>query len=213
MNFTTVTKLTAVGVAAMSVSGCFGNGGGNSVPGGPPPPSGYDAAFQAVQGMAPTATRLSGSADYTGEIEILTGLNQGNADERLIGDLDMNVSFDGGSRPITATASGFEGEIDGQQVTVNGTLSTANNTSGLNTVVATDSNVPGVGTITTTGVFATLQGTLTENTGQISGDAILGLTGNVVGANGEGIIGAATVTVDTGSGPFIGGGGTFYANQ
>lgn len=215
MKFDNALKLATVGVVCMSLSACFGNGntGVAGGLGGPPGGSNFQTNFDAAAGTLATTTELTGSADYTGEVRILTGLNAGDASEALIGDLDMNVNFDANSRPVTATASGFAGEINGTQVTVDGTLSTDNAPNGINDISATNVTVPVQGQITLTAVSVEMQGSLSESTNQISGDALLTLQGQFRGDNGASVLGAAGVIYDPTNGPRTITGGDWYANR
>lgn len=214
MTLKIATKIAAVTVACTSLSACFGSStSGVAGVGGVAGSSDYDTNFAAAQGKLATTTALTGSADYKGEIEILTGLNQGNADESVIGDLEMNVNFDGGSRPITATASGFEGEVNGTQVTVDGTLSTANAPNGINAVTATTVEVPVVGSVVSTGLSVQLEGSLSEETEQLTGDAQLTLQGTFVGTEGASVFGSAAGIIDPATGPNVITGGTWYADK
>ncbi len=225
-------KIVIVGLVCTSLSACFGSssgsgtsgagagsgGGAGAGSGGGSGGSGgttdFDTNFEAAQLKGPTRTALQGSADYTGQVRILTGANAGNADEALVGDLDMNINFDGGSRPISATASNFAGEVDGTAVTSTGTLSTANAPSGVNAVTTSTVNIPGQGAAEFTGLSVELRGDLSESTGAMSGATLMTMQGNMVGDDGESAFGAAGVSIEPSSGgAAIITGGTWYADK
>lgn len=194
-----------------SGSGSGGAGSGGSAGGG----STFQSSFDAANLQPPTQTALSGSADYTGEISVRTNANAADADEVLIGDLDMNVNFNAGAtRPITASATNFAGEIDGTAVTATGTLSTANAPNGVNAVSTTNLNIPGAGATTFTGLSTELRGTLSEPTDNLSGAVIMTLQGDMRGTNGAAVAGANGVSIEpTGGGASIITGGTWYADR
>jgi len=222
-----VTRMAAITVATISLAGCFGSAPGGAGPGGgggtPAPTMGggsggnavtsYDTAFSAVQMTPPTQTALNGVAVYTGEVSVRTDANSSLMDERVFGDLAMTVDFDAANDPITATVNNIAGEINGVQTSIGGELSTANANNQVNAITATTINVPGQGQSTVTGMSLGLEGTLTDPTGTLSGDALMTLQGNFVGNDGAGVFGASAVAIRPSSGPDFITGGTFYAEK
>jgi hypothetical protein len=174
----------------------------------------YETAFNAAsQTQVATQTRLTGTANYTGQVSVRTNANSANTDEAVVGDLDMAINFDANSNPINATVDNLQGEVDGTQTTIAGTLSTANATNQVNAISATDLNIPGQGTATITGLSVGLEGTLSDPSGTLSGDALMTLQGNFVGANGASVFGANAVGIRPNTGADIITGGTFYGNR
>lgn len=230
MNIHRSSRSLVVLVACGFLAGCFGNGssstsagaGGGAGSGGGGAGSGggggsltaYETAFNAAsQTHGPTQTRLTNTATYSGQVKVLTGLNVGNADEAVVGDLEMAINFDANSNPITATVDNLEGEVDGTQTTVAGTLSTANATNQINTITESQVNIPGQGASTFTGMSVGLEGTLSDPTGNLSGEALMTMQGNFVGPDGESVFGANSVGIRPTTGPDIIVGGTFYGNR
>lgn len=231
MDYQKTAKISFVLLACLSLSACSGSssgsgtggggtggggtGGGGTGGGGAGGGGTFQSSFDAANLQPPTQTALSGSADYTGQISVRTNANAADTDEVLIGDLDMNVNFNAGAtRPITASATNFAGEIDGTAVTATGTLSTANAPNGVNAVSTTNLNIPGVGATTFTGLSTELRGTLSEPTDNLSGDVVMTLQGDMRGTNGASAVGANGVSIEpTGGGAAIITGGTWYADR
>ncbi|WP_147124308.1 hypothetical protein [Shimia ponticola] len=188
-------------------SGGSGNGAGGSGGGGGGSLSNYEREFNRVNGTQATLTRLSGTASYTGQVSIRTDPNVQDSDT-VEGDLNMDINFDAGANPISATATNFSGVVNGQQTDITGTLSTANAQNQVNAITATNT---GVGIVT--GMSVGLEGTLSDPNGSLSGDALMTLQGNFRGNNGAGVSGAAAVAIDPSSGPAVITGGTFYADR
>ena len=215
--------IAALGLACMSLSGCFGSNGGGGVAGGgggggTPPGTTFQENFDRVSQRIPTQQPLSGSASYSGQVEILTGLDDNDPMESVVGDLTMDVNFDGVDDPIDATATNFAGTLGGEAVTIDGTLTSAASTNDLNEVTAQESTVPNVGTITSTGMVVELAGTLTEPTNQISGDALLTLQGvfnddQLNSGNATGAFGAAGLALQVPGEPGVITGGTWYVDR
>ncbi|MBB3986241.1 hypothetical protein GGQ68_002580 [Sagittula marina] len=190
-------------------------GGGGTTSGGTPTGTGSLAAFDAkalnYNLLVPTATGLTGTADYAGEISMLTQANAGNTAEAVVGDLNMTVNFDAGAtNPVTATAGNFAGEVNGTATSIGGTLSTANAIAGdVNSVTATST---GAGTLTS--ATATLRGTLSDPTGSLSGDARMILSGNLKEAGGAKMGGGHQTTITPfGGGSTIATGGSLWADK
>jgi hypothetical protein len=69
----------------------------------------------------PKQVPLTGSADYSGEVLLNTGTAvSATEDNHVIGDLDNNISFEGGANPIPGTGTNFTGKINGVDATVGG---------------------------------------------------------------------------------------------
>jgi hypothetical protein len=215
MNYRNVSRVAALGLASLSLAGCLGNGG-NGGGGGPTPPPGgtYQENFDRVSGVMLSTTALTGTANYSGQVNILTNQNPDDNMESVTGDLDMTVNFDGAARPIEATAGNFAGRVGGQDVTIEGTLSTAGVTSGPNDVPVNVVSVPVAGQpdIIQTGLAVTMEGTLSESTSQLSGDAQLTLLGNFT-TEGRGAFGTAGLGLEPSEGPDLITGGTFWADR
>lgn len=184
---------------------------GGTPTGGTTSQAAFDAKSQSYIFLVPTSTPLSGSADYTGEISVLTQANTADPTEAVVGDLDMSVNFGSGvTNPVTATVGNFSGNVNGASTTVSGTLSTANAIANdVNLVTATST---GAGTIT--GATATLRGTITDPSGALSGDARMILNGNFKEADGAKMSGGHQTTIfPTGGGTSIATGGSLYADK
>lgn len=237
MTYSKTTQSIAVLISCAFLAGCSGSGSGTASGGGGGASAGggsagggsagggggsagggslaaYQASFDtASQTAGPTQTRLTGTANYTGQVSVRTNANAANADEAVVGDLDMAINFDANSDPIDASVDNLQGEIDGTQTTISGTLSTANATNQVNAISATNVNIPGQGPVTITGISVGLEGTLSDPTGTLSGEALMTLQGNFVGTNGASVFGANGVGIRPSSGANIITGGTFYGNQ
>ena len=134
--------LCVCGTGRMSGRRRFGNSGNGTGGGGGGSLSNV-SEFR-VNGTQATLTRLSGTASYTGQVSIRTDPNVMDSDT-VEGDLNMNINFDAGANPISATATNFSGVVNGQQTNINGTLSTANAQNQVNAISSTNT---GVGTLT-----------------------------------------------------------------
>ncbi len=171
----------------------------------------FDTKSQSYIFLVPTSRPITGTANYTGEISMLTQANAADAAEAVVGNLNMGVNFGSGvTNPVTATAGNFSGNVNGQATTLTGTLSTANAIAGdVNSVTATTNQV---GTIT--GVTATLRGAVSGPGGGLSGDARMILNGNLKEAGGAKISGGHQTTIfPTGGGTSIATGGSLYADK
>ena len=224
MHYLKSSRSVVVLFACGFLAGCFGSSGGSSTGaaagggagggGGGGSLTAYETAFNtASQTNGPTQTRLTGTANYTGQVSVRTNANAANTDEAVVGDLDMAINFDANSDPINATVDNLQGEIDGAQTAIAGTLSTANATNQVNAISATQVNIPGQGASTITGLSVGLEGTLSDPSGTLSGDTLMTLQGNFVGANGASVFGANAVAIRPNTGPDIITGGTFYSNR
>ena len=197
-------KVGAALVCCAGLAGCLGggSGGGGGTAGGGAATgsslSSFSSKFNQISGQQATLTALTGTASYTGEVSVRTQANSQNADEAVVGDLDMDINFDANASPITATASNFSGEVNGVQTDITGSLSTANAQNQVNAISATNT---GVGTIT--GLSVGLEGTLSDPTGTLTGDALLTLQGTFRGNNGASINGASGAIIRPSSGPEV----------
>lgn len=120
---------------------------------------GYDAGFLAVMSEGPAITPVSGSATYSGAIELTAPGGRGD----IRGQLELTADFDAAT-PFSATASGFQGTIDGQDVTYSGTLSSdaASDATPRNEVIITD--LPEIASSgEATAMVLSLGGTLTND--------------------------------------------------
>ncbi|MBL6427201.1 MAG: hypothetical protein HOY44_06705 [Maritimibacter sp.] len=81
----------------------------------------FDTVFATNNALTPAAVPIFGSATYEGEIQIdtISGTTQSGS---IRGGLIMEASFSS-TDPITATAGGFAGTVNGQRVTYSGQLS------------------------------------------------------------------------------------------
>ena len=127
--------------------------------------------------------------------------------------VEVQNNFNPNTHPSNSKVHTRQGEGAGKQTTIAGTLSTANATNQVNAISATDLNIPGQGTATITGLSVGLEGTLSDPSGTLSGDALMTLQGNFVGANGASVFGANAVGIRPNTGADIITGGTFYGNR
>ncbi len=171
--------------------------------------SAFDTSFDAANTLAATTTPITGSASYTGQVEVHTTASTTDPDNVVFGDVAMDVDFDGGVNPITASVSNIEGRIGGEDTAVAGTLTHIPG-SGINQVLA----LPVAGT-TATSIAVQVEGALADPTGTLTGDARMVITGTARGANGASISGANSVAItETGGGANrLNTGGRFYVNR
>jgi hypothetical protein len=202
---TTSGAATTSGTTTGAATGGSTTGGGSL--------SAYETAFNAANGQLPTLTPITGNATYTGEVNILTNANTGNAQESVTGDLAMAIDFGPNvARPINATVNNIAGKVNGVQTSIAGELSTANAPTGVNAITTSVVNVAGQPT-TLTGMSTELQGTLNDPTSTLSGDALMTLQGSFRGNDGAAVSGASAVAIRPNGAPNIITGGTFYANK
>lgn len=185
------------GTAAGAGGGGGGTGGTPTTPAPTTPtPADFDARF--TNNQLPTTVPLSGTASYAGRIKVMTSAHP-EYDADMYGDLNLDVDLSaqtGTVNNVSGTAGNFAGTVNGQDVKLAGTLSTAN-------VPASDPNVTSVqttpipivgGTITQTGITMSLGGTLDDATGTVpSGPAYLSQQGVFYGPNGETIKGSGNL--------------------
>lgn len=115
----------------------------------------FDTALATNAALAPSTVPLFGSATYEGEMQIdtMSGTTQSGS---IRGGLIMEASFSS-TNPITATAGGFAGTIDGKRVTYSGQLS-SDDAPGLLPLNVITRN--GVGVNATADMFVSIGGTL-----------------------------------------------------
>lgn len=226
MIFSDVARPLLALLAAGSLAGCIssnsggagaaaGGGGG----GGTPPaktPNAFETAFDKTSNLGPSTNKLTGKANYKGQVEVLTNANKNNQKEAIFGDLDMEVDFAKTVRPISGTVGNFEGEYDGTPVKITGTLSAANAPNSAPNAISTNTfavPAPGSGTVTQTGLSATFRGNLDDPNNNLSGEAQMVIQGSVVGSTGQGFIGSNGVTIRPTTGPDVIRGGRVYADR
>jgi len=221
-------------LAVLSLAGCFGSssGGGAALTGGggggggtgssggsggaTPTPTAFAAAFDRTTNLPPSINPLTGRANYSGQVEVLTNSDPNNAQEAVFGDVAMAIDFaPGASRPISGTVGNFAGKVGGTDVQITGTLSTANaQSSAPNEVTVNSFAAPVTGTqITQTGIVATFNGDLTDHANKLSGSAEMTILGSFNGSTGEGLIGSNGVGIRPQTGAGFISGGRFYANR
>ena len=217
---TRMIRSVMISAGVLALAGCMGSGGngGNGGAGGGGANGGnsvldYDTAFESVQLTQVTQTPLTGTADYSGQVSIRTNANSNLMDERVFGDLAMSIDFSAANNPITATVNNIAGEINGVQTSIGGELSTANANNQVNAISDTTINVPGQGSSTVTGMSVGLEGTLSDPSSTLSGEALMTLQGNFVGNDGAAVFGASSLAVRPNSGPDVITGGTYYAEK
>lgn len=216
MNKTIILNGSIAALACMSLSGCLGTGGGTGGGGGGGGSSVYQDNFERVQYLGPQTERQNGSVNYIGKTRLETAPNTGGTSNGFfVGDLSISANFDNGT--LSGTATNFVGEVDGEAVTLAGTLDSAN-TQDPNIVAQQDVVLPpvaGGGTITSGSLIASMRGTLTESINNESTTAELGLIGTFVGTNATGAMGTAAMLLgdEQAAGFVIGGGGTFYLDR
>lgn len=216
-------KQFIAGVAVLSLAGCLGssNSGGGAAAGGGGGANpaafktAYDAALRPTQGR--TLTPLSGTADYSGQVEILTNENPADTKEAIYGDLKMAVNFGANvKRPVSGTIGNFAGKFGGEDIKLDGTLSTANaKASDPNFVTSTEITLPAPasGTRTLTSMGGTFTGDLSDPDSKLTGRTELIVSGDFYGTGGEGIVGMAGGSVAPSSGAARIVGGPAYANK
>ncbi|MFZ5962060.1 hypothetical protein ACOXXX_03840 [Thalassococcus sp. BH17M4-6] len=174
----------------------------------------YQNNADRVQQLGPQTIRQTGTVNYEGKTKI-DSLDPETQEINgfFIGDIELAADFDDGS--LSGTATNFEGEVDGEDVTLDGTLDTAN-TDDPNVVTQTDIELPAnAGTITQGNLIANMRGDLTESINNQTSTVQLSLIGSFSGSNAEGAHGAAAALVgDENSVGFgFAGGGTFYLER
>jgi hypothetical protein len=219
---TTITKIFA-GLSILAISACSqgtttaaggggGGAGGGGGGGGAQLEVDFDAAFNAAINQGPTQTPISGSANYAGELNLSTVDSTGAENGFVVGDLALAVDFDAASNPITGTATNFRGVRDGTDITISGTLDTANSTS-INAVSAQTTPLPIGGSLTVTSMNVSLRGDLTDGEFANTYNAEASLTGPFLGTGGAATAGAAGVLTDAVGTNGIVAGGQYYANK
>lgn len=182
---------------AVSLSGCL-DGGGDAGDGPGVGAAGFEAAYNAADGKAPTADMPTAlNADYAGQFK--AGVRSGAAigvDENveIVGDLNLGVQWTENqtNNPFTGSASNIvvTNVVSGTSETLSGSLNVDPDQA--NTITRT--NVPG-STIagisvpeSNTGAFAVgFNGQLTGAEGAV--DATVGITGFFRGPQGESMVG------------------------
>ena len=168
----------------------------------------FVTAFDASNAQLATTTPMTGTASYTGEVEVHTTTSRTDPDNVVYGDLAMDVNFGGAASPITATVSNIEGHIGGVDTKVTGTISSAGS-SGINQVVA----LPVLGT-TATSISVRADGALADPTGTLTGNAQMTFAGTVRDTNGASNTGSNSVGItETGGANKRNTGGRFYADR
>lgn len=220
MNKSVILRGAIATLACLSLGACLGSSGGGGTGGGGAGGGGGGGSSFAdnasrVQNLGPQTNRQSGTIDYVGQARVDTvDPGQSAPTGFLTADLALAANFDAGT--ISGTATNIAGEVNGNAVTLSGTLDSVNG-SGPNTVVQTDIAVPapGSGTITTGALLASMQGTLTDDATNQSSLTELGLIGSFTGANADGAFGTASALVgdENAVGFGLAGGGTFYLDR
>ncbi|WP_297756004.1 hypothetical protein [uncultured Shimia sp.] len=218
MQLKSLANLSGLLLLTTALSGCLGNGGGAGGGGGggdPKPLENYDTAYDAMMNTPATTTQLTGNANYQGQVKVEV-LDQvgGQAEGHIVGDIDLAVAFGGPvDGTVSGTATNFRGTVNNQDVSLSGTLDTAN--SNLPNITAPSKHdLPTGGSIWLTNLSAGMRGTLTDDETGESSDTELSLLGSFVGTNGSGAHGMAAMTIDNANTPvFIAGGGTFYLER
>ncbi len=206
----TIRSLAAI-AAVLSLSACLGSGGGGVAGGGGGGGGGGTASFAAnlseAQGKIPTSDmRTSGTASYTGQVQVDLRKSDGSMPGKMTGDLDLTVAFQpANSDPdtfgdnVTGTAGNFVLDKDGTDVAIPGTL-----TAGIGELSAvaasteqTITGVPVVGSVTTrTGAISVYYGgelDMTEAGGHAASEALLSTGGSFTGPGGTGAHGPASL--------------------
>ncbi|WP_226780794.1 hypothetical protein [Oceaniglobus trochenteri] len=121
----TVLRLGAGLMAATSLSACLGSGsgGGGGGGGGPVDVTQYDTNLERVRDMIPTSDmQTTGTASFSGNtyLEPVDGTTG-----HIIGDVNIDVDFAAANdAAISGTANNFRGVLDGEDVAMEGELST-----------------------------------------------------------------------------------------
>lgn len=183
----------------MSLTACLGNGGGIDAGGGAGGGGNYSTELNRVQQLGPQTQRQTGTVNYSGQTRLETNAPGASASNGFfVGDV--------------ALAANFEGEVDGQAVTLARTLDSANTTDP-NIVTQSDTPVPIVGSITQGNLIGAMRGTLTESVNNESSTVQLVLTGALVGTNATAATGTAAMLVGNEAAVGFGIGGTFYVDR
>lgn len=243
MHYINLIRAGVLGASCLALSACLGSSNGTTIGGGGgagagggaggKTPAEFDAKFDALSsntsGLVATSTRLQGTATYSGVTRVSLS---STADSTQTGEAfaDLAVQADFGNETIAGQATNFTGTLNGNPVTISGTLDSANAVapSTLAVVETPLAGVPGVPAVpgVPTSIVATsfalnLGGTLSDDTGEI-GTVLMGLGGPFVGPLGSNdpaaAYGPTTIVVGqpvggTNPGISIGGGGTFYLER
>ncbi len=228
-------RIFIAGVAVLSLAGCLGNSnsGGGAAAGdskggaGAATEEGFLKGRQQVYELGSSPNPISGTANYKGQVEVLTAAKEANAGEAVFGDLNMDINFGANvPRPISGTVQNFAGKIGGQDVKIAGTLSTANASATATNEITVSTQrvgdlaqVPGVvippqaqnTVITSTLMAATFRGMLDDPTITLSGEAEMTVIGAFMGDTGQGLLGSNGVLIKPSEGPLIVRGGQAYA--
>lgn len=200
-------RLCAAVIALTAVSGCLGSNGGGGGGGGGFTPEEYDDALADVQGRIPTSDMpREGTASYSGAARV-DGVD--GADGFVVGEVNLDVDFDAEpTEAISGTATNFSGVLDGEEVTIGGTLSTGPDfpTALAINEFTVDLPTGGSQTVVTGAVSIAMYGDVVDE-GDTS-TILLTLGGNFVGPEGEGIHGPALIQeiTDTSVGENVGAG-------
>jgi len=219
MNNTLILRGSLAALAAISLGGCLGSSNGTGLVGGTGGGVGggtstYQASVDRIQNLGPQTVRQTGTLNYAGKTRIETAEpGSSTSNGFFVGDVNIAANFD--NETLSGTATNFAGEVDGQAVTVSGTLSTQNTTDP-NIVTQSDVVLPVVGgTVTQGNLIASMRGTLTESVNNQSSTAQLSMTGAFTGPNAEGATGTAALLLgdENAVGFGIAGGGSFYLEK
>jgi hypothetical protein len=197
------------GSSGGSGGGAGGGAGGGS---GAALDTNFDTAFNAAINQGPTQTPITGTASYVGELNLRTVDATGAENGFAVGDLALAVDFDASSNPISGTATNFRGVRDGTDITIGGTLDTANSTS-INEVTDLTTPLPTGGSITITNMNVSLRGDLTDDEFGNTYNAEATLNGPFMGSNGAASAGAAGVLTNSVGTNGIVAGGQYYVNK
>lgn len=241
MKYNNLIRAGVLGASCLALSACLGSsnglaigGGGGGAGGGAggKTPAEFDSKFNALSsstsGLAPTSTKLGGTATFTGvtKVSLFEAANTSNTGEAF-GDLTVQANFD--NETISGQATNFEGTVGGNAVTLTGTLDSANASvpSTLASVTTPLANVPGVPSVpgvptsvTATSFALNMGGQLSDADGVV-GNVLMGLGGAFLGPIGgseaTAAVGPTTVVVTDVAGATglidIGGAGSFYLEK
>ena len=210
---TTTGGATTSGATTGGASGNTGaSSGGASAGGNAALDTSFDTAFNNVINQGPTQTPITGSANYVGEMNLATVDVAGAENGFVVGDLALSVNFDASTDPVSGTATNFRGVRDGVDITIGGTLDTANSTS-INVLSAQTTPLPTGGSVTITSMNASLRGDLTDGEFGNTYNAEASLVGTFNGANAASVSGGAGVLTNAVGTEGIVSGGQFYANK
>ncbi|MCZ4352096.1 hypothetical protein O4H61_06165 [Roseovarius aestuarii] len=208
---------TALGACGTSSSGGAGGPGGGGGGGGTPAQAmaAFDAAMDEGPKMGPTTINPKGKANYAGKTKINTiNENQTGFSGFVIGDLEMEADFD--QDTLSGTATNFKGQIDDKDVTLDGTLDTANITGNEPNMVVTSDPIEVAGQkIHTTSLLGALEGKLKNSLTDETADVQLILQGTAFGANADRFQGGAAAIIGNKDevGFAFGGSGEFYLDR